>query len=91
MNEIVELIVNVALVTMIVCLPIAGYRVRQGPTSADRLLGVDMLTTLIVGITVLLALVEQTNTTIDIGIALAALSFAATISIARYIAEGRAF
>ncbi|MEL7434127.1 MAG: monovalent cation/H+ antiporter complex subunit F [Chloroflexota bacterium] len=46
---------------------------------------------LIVGIVVLLAIVAGTDTTIDIGITLAALSFAATVGIARYVSEGRIF
>lgn len=85
-------IVNTSMVIMILLLPFAFYRVakpRQRP--ADRLVGVDMITNLLVGIVVLLAIISQTNTTIDIGIVVAALSFAGTVSLARYISEGRVF
>lgn len=84
--------VNLALLVMVILLPIAFYRVakpRQRP--ADRLIGVDMITNLLVGIVILLAVVVQTDTTIDIGIVVAALSFAGTVSIARFISEGRVF
>jgi multisubunit Na+/H+ antiporter MnhF subunit len=50
-----------------------------------------MITNLLVGIVVLLALVEKTSTPVDIAIVIAALSFAGTASIARFIAEGRVF
>jgi multisubunit Na+/H+ antiporter MnhF subunit len=84
--------VNLALVIMMLLLPLAFYRVaRFGQEAADRLVGVDMITNLLVGIVVLLAIVENTDTTIDIGIVVAALSFAGTVSIARYISEGRVF
>lgn len=87
-----EVAVNIALLIMVVLLPIAFYRVaRLRQTAADRLVGVDTITNLLVGIVMILAVVEQTDTTIDIGIVVAALSFAGTVSIARYISEGRVF
>jgi multisubunit Na+/H+ antiporter MnhF subunit len=87
-----DFVVNGGLLVMVALLPLAFYRVaRPGQDAADRLVGVDMITNLLVGIVVLLAIVENTNTTIDIGIAVAALSFAGTVSIARYISEGRVF
>jgi multisubunit Na+/H+ antiporter MnhF subunit len=83
---------NLALLVMIALLPLAFYRVaKPRQDAAARLVGVDMITNLLVGIVVLLAVIEGTDTTIDIGIAVAALSFAGTVSIARYISEGRVF
>lgn len=85
-------IVNIALLVMVVLLPLAFYRVaHRGQDAAARLVGVDLITNLLVGIVILLAVIEQTDTTIDIGIVLAALSFVGTVSIARYISEGRVF
>lgn len=92
MSEWVTLFANIMLLIMIILLPLAFYRVAKSKqNAADRLVGVDLITNLLVGIVVILALVERTNTTIDIGIAIAALSFAGTVSIARYISEGRVF
>ncbi len=90
--EWVETAVNVALLILVVLLPIAFYRVaKPHQNAAERLVGVDIITNLLVGIVILLAVVENTDTTIDIGIVLAAVSFAGTVSIARYISEGRVF
>ena len=87
-----EIAVNIALIIMVVLLPIAFYRVaKPHQSAAERLVGVDTITNLLVGIVMILALVENTDTTIDIGIVMAALSFAGTVSIARYISEGRVF
>jgi multisubunit Na+/H+ antiporter MnhF subunit len=87
-----DVVMNFALLVMIALLPLAFYRVaKRGQDAAARLVGVDMITNLLVGIVVLLAIIEGTDTTIDIGIAVAALSFAGTVSIARYISEGRVF
>jgi len=88
----VTFIVNGALFIMVILLPIAFYRVaKPRQHAAERLVGVDLITNLLVGIVILLAVVEQTNTTIDMGIVVAALSFAGTVSIARFISEGRVF
>ena len=88
----VEVAVNGALLVMVILLPIAFYRVaKPRQSAAERLVGVDTITNLLVGIVIILAIVENTDTTIDIGIVMAALSFAGTVSIARYISEGRVF
>ena len=87
-----DIVVNGSLVIMGLLLPFAFYPIakpKQRP--ADRLIGVDMVSNLLIGIVVLLAIVTQTDVTIDIGIVLAALSFAGTVGIARYISEGTVF
>jgi multisubunit Na+/H+ antiporter MnhF subunit len=87
-----DFVINACLLVMVLLLPLAFYRVakpKQRP--ADRLVGVDMVTNLLIGIVVLLAIVTFSDVTIDIGIVIAALSFAGTVGIARYISEGRVF
>lgn len=69
----------------------ASYRVIVGETLPDRLQAVDLITTLLIGIIVMLALVEGAEVFVDMAIALAAFAFIGTISIARYISEGRVF
>jgi multisubunit Na+/H+ antiporter MnhF subunit len=87
-----DFVINLSLVVMVLLLPLAFYRVakpKQRP--ADRLVGVDMVTNLLIGIVVILAIVTQSDVNIDIGVVIAALSFAGTVGIARYISEGRVF
>ncbi len=87
----VQTSVQIILLVMVSLLIPASYRVVVGETLPDRLLSVDLITTLLIGIIVLLTLVEGSQTFIDIAIALAAFAFIGTISIARYISEGRVF
>jgi multisubunit Na+/H+ antiporter MnhF subunit len=87
-----DFVINTCLLVMVLLLPLAFYRVaRPKQRPADRLIGVDMVTNLLLVIVVLLAIVTQSDVTIDIGIVIAALSFAGTVGIARYISEGRVF
>jgi multisubunit Na+/H+ antiporter MnhF subunit len=69
----------------------ATYRVIVGPSPADRVQAIDTITTLLIGIIILVALVDGQAFYIDLGIALAAFSFIGTLAIARFINEGRVF
>jgi multisubunit Na+/H+ antiporter MnhF subunit len=91
MSESVMVILNVSLIVLVALLPFAFYRVWIGRGLADRLLALEMITALLIGIAVVLGLILDTDMTFDVGIILAALGFAGTMSIARYIAEGRVF
>lgn len=90
-SSIAQAIIQFVLLIMVILLIPASYRVVVGTTLPDRLQAVDLITTLLTGIIVLLALVEGTAIFIDMAIALAAFSFVGTVSIARYISEGRVF
>ena len=81
--------IQLVLLALVILLIPASYRVVVGETLPDRLQAVDLITTLLIGIIVMLALVEGTEVFVDMAIALAAFAFVGTISIARYISEGR--
>ncbi len=88
---IVSLGVQVALAALVILLILSSYRVWRGPSPADRLQAIDAANTLLIGIIVILSLVQGTSLLIDVGIALAALGFAGTLAVSRYLAEGRVF
>lgn len=90
-SQFTQTALQIILLVMIALLIPASYRVVVGSKLSDRLLAVDLITTLLIGIIVLVALVEGSETFIDMAIALAAFSFIGTVSIARYISEGRVF
>ncbi len=91
MSELANIGIQLALVIMVVLLVPCVWRVVVAHSAAERLQAVDLLTTLLVGIVVVLALVEGVAFVVDIGIALAAFSFIGTLAIARYLSDGRLF
>lgn len=91
MSELANSAVQLALIVMIVLLFPCMYRVLRGPSPADRLQAVDTITTLLIGIIVLLALLQGSGFVVDIALALAAFSFIGTLALARYLSEGRVF
>lgn len=90
-SAIAQTAIRLVLLALVILLIPASYRVVVGETLPDRLQAVDLITTLLIGIIVMLALVEGTEVFVDMAIALAAFAFVGTISIARYISEGRTF
>jgi multicomponent Na+:H+ antiporter subunit F len=84
-------VVQLGLIVMIVLLLPCAYRVFRGPSPADRLQAIDTITTLLIGIIILLSIVQRSSFVVDVALALAAFSFVGTLAIARYLAEGRAF
>lgn len=84
---VVQLVAGLLILLMVPCV----YRIAVGPTPADRLQAIETTTTLLIGIVIMLTLLQGTALIIDIGLALAAFSFIATLAIARYLSEGRIF
>jgi multicomponent Na+:H+ antiporter subunit F len=77
-------LINVLLFSAIFIL----YRVMRGPTAADRIIAVDIMGVLIIGLLALIGLIYKQSFFMDIGLIWALLSFIASISFAK-ILEGR--
>lgn len=78
-------------VTLIVLIIPCAYRVWVGPSGADRLQAIDTITTLLIGIIIVLALLQGVGMFVDVAIAIAAFGFIGTLALARYISEGKVF
>lgn len=64
------------------------YRVMRGPTAADRIVAIDILGILVVGLCAILAITTGRSWYVDIGIAWALQSFISTLALAKHL-EGR--
>lgn len=62
-------------------------RIFRGPTPSDRIVSIDMLGILIIGICSLLSIVTHRSWYIDIGIAWALQSFISTLALAKFLEE----
>ena len=66
------------------------YRIIRGPTLADRILGLDTITLLGIGIIAVFAVRTQTYLYVDIAVGVALIGFVATAALARYLlSQGR--
>ncbi len=66
------------------------FRVWKGPTGADRIVAVDILGIMIVGLCAVLTITTGRSWYIDMGIAWALQSFICTLALSKYL-EGRGF
>lgn len=66
------------------------WRVLKGPTSADRIVAVDILGILILGFCAILSIPTGRDWYIDIGIAWALQSFISILALSKYL-EGKKF
>ncbi|MBN2096935.1 MAG: cation:proton antiporter [Candidatus Omnitrophica bacterium] len=66
------------------------YRIFKGPTGADRIVAIDILGIMIVGLCAILTISTARPWYIDIGIAWALQSFISTLALSKYL-EGRGF
>ena len=91
MEEILTFTLFIALGLYLIMIGVAVWRVWRGENVIDRLIGVDLVSTLFLSILVLIALIYGDSIYIDLALALAGLGFIGTIALAKYIADEQMF
>lgn len=66
----------------------ASYRVVQGPTTPDRVVGLDVIATNVVAIAVLFAFDTGRSLFVTVSLVLAVIGFLSTVAVAKYIVQG---
>ena len=79
-----------ALYILLLAAALCLYRVARGPTAADRMVAVEIMGVLIVGLCAVLSVATGRSWYVDIGIAWALQSFISTLAFSKYL-EGRGF
>lgn len=86
-------ILGTALVLTVLCLlaalVAAAIRLLRGPTLADRVVALDLISALLVVFLVVFRLVSGVNAYIYVAIGLALIAFLATVAFAHYIERSR--
>ena len=77
-----------ALVTLGVALLVAVVRLVKGPTLPDRVVAMDLIGVLVVGLIVVLAGSTQVRATLDAAIVIALVAFVSTVAYGTYVERG---
>ena len=85
MSPLVDLAVRVALGLVLLGVLAASVRLVLGPSRADRVVALDLVTVLLVAIAALLVAVTGKLAYLDLSLALALIGFLATVAFARYV------
>ena len=83
-----DMVVLAGLVVSATVTLVAGYRVIRGPTTPDRVVGLDTIGTNVVAIAVLFAIQSDAGFFVDVALVLAIIGFISTIAVARYVTDG---
>lgn len=76
--------VDVAFVMVMISIALAFYRIAVGPSLADRVVALDMMTVSIVAFCGLYAIFAGVEAFLDVAIVVALIGFLATVALARY-------
>jgi multicomponent Na+:H+ antiporter subunit F len=77
--------IGIALLTLAVAALLALVRVVRGPTLPDRVVAIDLIGVLIVGMIVVSAAATGEQAFLDVAIVIALISFVGTVAYARYV------
>lgn len=83
-----DIISQATLATLGVALLIAFVRLVKGPTLPDRVVAMDLIGVLVVGLIVVLAAWTGVRATLDAAIVIALIGFLGTVAYATYIERG---
>lgn len=91
MDTLLLIVLYVSLFIHILLTGVSVWKVWRGDNIIDRLMGLDLISTLTLAILILLALFEENSIFIDVAIGLNALGFVSTIALAKYLADEQMF
>ncbi len=82
------MITQCALVTLCVALLLAVVRLVKGPTLPDRIVAMDLVGVLVIGLIVVLAASTDVRATLDAAVVIALIGFVGTVAYATYVQRG---
>jgi multicomponent Na+:H+ antiporter subunit F len=86
-----DVVFYVGIVWTAVLLGVVVVRITRARTTGERILALDLLTLILIGLLALAAGEDQRSYALDAALALALLSFVATLAASRYYEDGGPF
>ena len=84
-----DIVTQITLATLGLALLIVVVRLVKGPTLPDRVVAMDLIGVIVVGLIVVLAASTGVRATLDAAIVIAMIGFVATVAYATYVERGR--
>lgn len=85
----IETIVLICTIILVLLTFVGLYRAVVGPTAADRIVAINMISTKVTTIIVMIALLSHQSSYVNVALVYALLGFLATIGLAKLILKGR--
>lgn len=87
-REIALLTARLVLLLLSICYAGTFYRLVRGPSLPDRVVALDMLVTLAVGMMATYAIITEETAILDAGVVVALVIFLGTVAFASYLERG---
>jgi multicomponent Na+:H+ antiporter subunit F len=87
MNEVMSFAGNALLAVLALTFLLALVRLIRGPSLADRVVAVDLVTTVGVALCASYAVIHDASVFLDVAIVTALITFVGTVAFARYLEE----
>lgn len=84
----IEIVTQIVLAVLGVAVLMAMVRLVRGPTLPDRVVAMDLIGVLVVGLIVVLAASTGVRTSLDAAIVIALIGFVGTVAYATYVERG---
>ena len=84
----IDAVSHITLLTLAAALLVTFVRLVKGPTLPDRIVAIDLLGVLVVGVIVVLAGWSGVRATLDAAIVIALIGFLGTVAYATYVERG---
>ena len=91
MTEILDYILWAVLGIHLIMALVAAWRTWRGENGIERLIGLDLASTLTLAVVVLVSIIQRNSIYMDLAIALAALSYLSTVVLAKFISDHKVF
>ena len=85
----IEIAIYITVIILTLLSFVGLYRAFIGPTAADRIVAINMISTKVTAIIVLIALITKQNSYVNVALVYAMIGFLTTIAVAKYLIKGR--
>ena len=85
----IESTILVCTIVLAVLAFLSLYRAYQGPTAADRIVAINVISSKVVTIIVLIALLTFQESYVNVALVYAMVGFSATIAVSKYLNKGK--
>jgi multicomponent Na+:H+ antiporter subunit F len=85
-----DAVTYVCLSVLAAAFAIAFLRLARGPTLPDRVVALELITSIFVGVVAVWSIASRQTVYLDVGIVLALVAFLSAVAFARFIVAGRA-
>jgi multicomponent Na+:H+ antiporter subunit F len=89
-STVVQSAAGIGLFILTSSMALVVYRLIRGPKNADRIIGLDLMSVLVVALVALLAIFTGESVFLDVAIAYALVAFLGTVAFARYLERSNA-